>query len=187
MKSIWRRPDGVKNVIYTSQFLFFFFLNNNWVEKSCQISPLLLSHCLFFLPALVYQICIFGVFESLYLTFLSLQSRHWVGRMCVRPPSFIRLVTLLKKTLLSQLCRQMDVKEERENDRRSMGHRGERMTSEARFSTTPPSVHSAETRQSLAGLQLLRLSRLLSALLCKCTHVNRRLTMHTTKKPSKEK
>lgn len=59
----------------------------------------------------------------------------------------------------------------RENDWRSMGHRGEWMTSEARFSTTPPSVHSAETRQSLAGLQLLRLSHLLSARLCKCTHV----------------
>lgn len=59
----------------------------------------------------------------------------------------------------------------RENDRRSMGHRGEWMTSEARFSTKPPSVHSAETRQSLAGLQLLHLSLLLSAHLRKCTHV----------------
>ena len=50
---------------------------------------------------------------------------------------------------------QMDVKDtEGESDKRSVGHEEEQVASETWFSTRP-SVHSKQTGQSLARLQLL--------------------------------
>lgn len=82
------------------------------------LSPLLLTSTGF-----EYQTCIFGVLESRYLTFPSVQWRRWAGRLCVRPRSFVRLVPLLKESVIA--APQADGCQRGENDRRSMGHGGE--------------------------------------------------------------
>lgn len=160
------------NLNFTVSF-FFFFNNNYWAGKSCQISPLLLFYCLFCLAALPWYIR-YASLESLrvciWLSFLSSPNTGWAE--CLQGHSrLLGWSHYWKKNIIAALQADGCQRRERENDRRSVGHRGERMTSEARFSTTAPSVHSAETRQSLAGLQLLCLSLLLSARVCKRAHV----------------
>lgn len=102
--------------------LFFFFLNNrNWAERLCQISPLLLPFCLFSSQALAGSIRYVSL-ESLracfWLSFFFPDQRLGGQNVCKATQSLMRLVppleTKKQKTLLSPLCRQMDVKEERE-------------------------------------------------------------------------